>query len=676
VNILVTPDFGRSDAWDFSFATKFLLAGALREGHLPLWTRLIGGGFPLVGEGQIGAFFLPNLLAFGLLPAALAYNLTLLFALLTAASGMYVFVRRLRLGRLASLFAAISFALSGIFIPQLTHHTLIQGISLLPWIMVATTLLIEKFSWRRVVLWSVLVSQQIFTGFPQAVFITLLFAFGWTLWHKKYFLLLGPFLLALALGAVQLLPSYEFLTQSNAEGGFSASDATYFSYPPKHLQTFIQPFLLGNPAVGTYPHFSQFDGSIFWENTGFFGTIGLLLAVAGAALAITKRMRVHQFFLWSAAAGLLFMMGTHSPLYVIFSFWPFTLFRVPSRFLWVFVFSLIPLAAYALQRLLSQKSVWKTFAYVLIAANCIQLVYVWSGYHAWGDEKAWFTAPAIAAFLPPGARIHTVGATVAHNRTFLVNGWKDMTKYFRLRGALAPDGNVIWGVASADVYAGRQLRRQGIFGALLTTGVQTDEHVATISATGTQLMQIAGVTHVISALPLASPVGEQQLGDGDITLHKLPNPGLRTYIAEAIRKADTVTEASRILTSGDFLPGSSVLLSANDAAGHEPATGSAKLVSETDTSVVISTMTQGEGVLVLADTYYPGWRAFVDEVPTRIFPANIYQRAVIVPGGVHTITFRYQPESLALGTGISITALILTAYLAVSRRPFARFRIG
>lgn len=55
------------------------------------------------------------------------------------------------------------------------------------------------------------------------------------------------------------------------------------------------------------------------------------------------------------------------------------------------------------------------------------------------------------------------------------------------------------------------------------------------------------------------------------------------------------------------------------------------------------------GVLVLSDTYYPGWKVTVDGRPSRLLRANYALRGVYLPGGNHRVVFRFAPASLRLG---------------------------
>jgi hypothetical protein len=71
--------------------------------------------------------------------------------------------------------------------------------------------------------------------------------------------------------------------------------------------------------------------------------------------------------------------------------------------------------------------------------------------------------------------------------------------------------------------------------------------------------------------------------------------------------------------------------------------------------------------LFLADTYDPSWRAYVDGQARPVRLANAMFRAVAVPAGTHTVTFRYEPWPLAWGAAISLlTGLGVLAACAVA----------
>ena len=55
------------------------------------------------------------------------------------------------------------------------------------------------------------------------------------------------------------------------------------------------------------------------------------------------------------------------------------------------------------------------------------------------------------------------------------------------------------------------------------------------------------------------------------------------------------------------------------------------------------------GLVVLTDTFYPGWQADVDGAPTPIVRANYFARGVFVDRGTHHIVFRYRPNSHRAG---------------------------
>jgi hypothetical protein len=79
--------------------------------------------------------------------------------------------------------------------------------------------------------------------------------------------------------------------------------------------------------------------------------------------------------------------------------------------------------------------------------------------------------------------------------------------------------------------------------------------------------------------------------------------------------------------------------------------------------IKIRVETEKWGYLVLADTYYPGWRVFVNGKKSEIMKANYIMRAVTVPPGINEVVFRFDPFSFKVGMWTSIITFFLCAII-------------
>ena len=68
-----------------------------------------------------------------------------------------------------------------------------------------------------------------------------------------------------------------------------------------------------------------------------------------------------------------------------------------------------------------------------------------------------------------------------------------------------------------------------------------------------------------------------------------------------------------------------------------------QVVSYQPEQIELDVTLDAPGVLVLADTWYPGWQATVDGVPAALLRANYLFRAVLLPAGQHRVQFDYRP---------------------------------
>lgn len=96
----------------------------------------------------------------------------------------------------------------------------------------------------------------------------------------------------------------------------------------------------------------------------------------------------------------------------------------------------------------------------------------------------------------------------------------------------------------------------------------------------------------------------------------------------------------------------------------------AMLTQDQATALRVEAEAISDGLLVLTDTHYPGWRAWVYSIEQPIARANYLFRGVRLPKGRHTIEFRYEPLSFQLGLLIAGA----TVALALAGRGVQRLR--
>lgn len=87
--------------------------------------------------------------------------------------------------------------------------------------------------------------------------------------------------------------------------------------------------------------------------------------------------------------------------------------------------------------------------------------------------------------------------------------------------------------------------------------------------------------------------------------------------------------------------------------------GNVALVQESPTELTFRVDSPVNSLLLLTDTHYPGWTAFIDTEPAVILRANVAFRAVAVPAGEHVVRFRFVHPSLRIGLVTTVSAFVV-----------------
>ena len=702
--ILSTPDYGRSDVWHFNYPIKDFLNQSLKNHQLPLWNKYLGCGQPIFAEGQIGTFFIPNLILFFLFPTHIAFNLGLCLIVFLAGIGTYLYCKAIKLDNTVSLFGAIIFGFGGFLIVHFIHFSLAQAVSLFPFLFFLSHRLLTKKKLIYTLPLAFTLSQQIFTGFPQVTFISL---FGLSLYFlfftlpkdrknfKKIssyqwrlpFLLSSSILLGFLLSAVQLLPSYELKNLSGRKNDLSFEVATQYPYPLKNFISLVFPYFFGNPAKGTFPLDQITQAGLFWENTAYLGTISLFLFFLGIFF-VKKRLK--NFYLLLFIISILLVPGKYSPVYVLFFLKPFNIFRIPSRFLLLTSWSITILACLALQNL--KTHVNKNFGQfktkillaIILSLSSVQLFLFAKGYNAYVNLSDWQTIPETKKFLNKEEdRVYSLMGTKPWNEIFYKNGWQEINPYLHLRNNLDVNLSSYYKVPHVSAYMGLRTLKTQIILTALKEGELLQKETITLNPGALKLLSLLNTKYLLSPYNIENSdltkVFETETEKPTYKIYQNDAALPRIYLVKESKKISTLADFFKTLQEENFNPQQTVLLEKDFSSPELENVTSAswqsndfdssqiKILKDTHTELTLKVDPPQNAFLVVTDTYYPDWQASVDGKPQEIFVANFNQRAIFLKKGNHLVEFKFSPASFKYGAIISVTTFLIIIFLILAR---------
>ncbi|MEX1247348.1 MAG: YfhO family protein [Anaerolineales bacterium] len=700
----------------------------IQAGEWPLWNPMVGMGAPLLANYQSALLYPPTWIYFGLaalggLPL-MAWGQAIVVALHLAWAGwgMGLLIERLGKSALAQTVGGLAFSLSGYLVARAHFLSINASVAWLPWILLASFQLArEPRRTRNILILAMVLAMQWLAGHAQIAWYTLLLALAWTaFWawrwdrgHQVWRAALGfaaAGLLAFALSAAQLIPTAEYLLNSQRGAQVDFSQAATYSFWPWRVINAFAPNFFGNPAQGNYWGYGN-----YWEDAIYIGILPLLLAIAALwRIRRGDKERPLRIFLGLVIAlSFLLALGNNLPLFkLLFQNIPsFSLFQGPTRFTIWLVFALALLAAYnvdAWRRPKGRALYWSrlaaaaaagivieagialwlqsrdgisgldTFAWASLSMGVFLLGTALLNLHAprskgraaprWG----WFLAILIAVDLlyagwglNPGTGLdlyrddQSVASEaedkVSEGRLYMFADDEQDLKYGQLfhfdtfystrpinvRTSLLPNIGILDGIRSANNFDPLvPSRYQAWIELLQRLPTKGQGH----------MLQRMGVTWV-------TPDG---IGDW-ANLHDSPWQAPRARWGYCSHVVDNVGEALDYVSSETYEATYMVIERVDGAADRmcdlpSRSVSSAAIVEESANRVAISVDSRRGGWLVVADTWYPGWRAFASGEEITIFPADGLFRAVYLERGEYVLEFVYLPVSFTIGSAISVLA--------------------
>jgi len=334
---------------------------------------------------------------------------------------------------------------------------------------------------------------------------------------------------------------------------------------------------------------------------------------------------------------------------------------------------------------------WKVWTKVLLILFLTTDLFGNMGFYGKEETSNYFQKTRILEMISSDKgnfRTVSTGKTIAADTPVLVAGANSLTI---LKEKHHPSMNLlyslhdVWGV---DVI--RLRRVDDLYKAFTTTP----------SIYATQFINLYGVKYIVSVTPLE---GNHQLEliyarleglqgkrsdllkENTIKLYRVRNPLPRAWLVKDFKVMDSRAILSTMI-SKEFHPNTEALLEEEPIQfrnaecktrnrkflslgdGKNPQSeirnpnsfnrppNKVEFISESNNRLHLKVRATENLLLVLSDTYYPGWKAFVNGKEVKIYRADYNFRAIPLEAGEHEIKFIYDPVSFKIGAGVSLLA--------------------
>jgi hypothetical protein len=162
----------------------------------------------------------------------------------------------------------------------------------------------------------------------------------------------------------------------------------------------------------------------------------------------------------------------------------------------------------------------------------------------------------------------------------------------------------------------------------------------------------------------------------EVNIYENPRAFPRTFIAHGVEYTNSYREAHALVKKLGLDLRHTAILEESLPTGykgesHVTGRSSALIKQYGPNKVTIEAHVDSPGVLVLSDLYYPGWKAYVDGTPVKLYRVDGIIRGVLVQEGEHMVEFRYSPSSLKYGLiAFSLSMVVCGGCLITGHKQF------
>jgi hypothetical protein len=668
---------------------RFFFARCLADGSNPSWFPDLFCGVYLQGDGQVGMYHPLHRFLYTFLPFEQAFNFELFITYPMMLLGTYLFLRRWAVTRGAAVFGAMLFTFSGFNLLHFMHMHCIAIIAQMPWLLVAVDMSIRGSAQERLFgnfLVTLLTASQILLGHMQFVWFSSLAEFSYVLFLVRSWRLATVLSLALAkvlglvVASVQLIPSAEsFLASQRNVATYSPS---MLSLPPANLIQLVAPYAFKGRIV-------MLPGEANTQEYGIYcGAVTLTLFVWAVAAGF-RRGRADSLSKWSfvlALVALVLTLGVYGGLYPMLSKLPFVgWFRAPCRYIVLAQFAMSVTCAVAFSRLSSGERGGRGLFLVslpvlavaaLAAIGLLPLVptlrndflmgYAATGALAWAGPLLFLLAAILVIVAARGSTwaLGTLILFAAVDQAFyglsFVKSWPVQTLE-ELAGTVRVPGHPA--EQRIDIHPTTD-DVATLSGHKLVWGFVGLVPAKTLDYTDPTVLRLASAAYRI--VKHDAPAGAAS-EPGGLTLERIDNPLPRARLV-----SDCVVQKGQVSLEGINVDTTAVV---SDAAETDArASGSVTVLADAPGRMSLSTECTGRQLLVVSESYHPGWKATIDGAPSRVLRAYGDFIAIGVPMGTHRVDLVFDPDSLRRAGRLSVAGLATACLWCLLASVSLRFR--
>lgn len=698
---------------------KKLSIDIVRSWELPLWNPYNFSGSPLAANLQSSVFY-PFNLFYLFLPQAWGWTITVFIAPLLSCLFLFMYLRKIGMGKIGCVFSAISFSFSLFMSVFLEYNTIFHVIVWLPAALFLIESIIYKPSFLNSFFFVIVLVLSLFAGHLQLFFLIIGFIFIYIIFryfsfkkHRRLFFIFFLILMSFAVSAIQLLPTFELLNLSARVSQNYQFLIEKLLLSPQQFILFLSPDFFGNPTTHNYLLPDSYPG-----NAVYLGLLPLIFAAF--SIFYIKKNNFVKFFIFISLILLAFL--TRNPFSELFYKLNIPLLSTssPSNSIFLLSFCLAILAGFGIEELnkKSNKKLYillgffwvlftlvffllqkhqiignqrnfiysigilmlfsltlfldkfikkrEIFLFIIIFVTVLDLFYFFNKFNPFVSSKLVFPKALVFTFLEKTSGINRIWGYGTANIE------SNFHTYYKL---FSPDGyDPLYPRRYGEFMQGS---RNGKIIKDFTNSTRSDavivpgfgERDLLDNLNRLKVLDILGTKYILDRIENNST--ENTFPADRFTMIYNSNGWRifenkkalsRFFLADNYIVFKNNREFENKFFSKDFDNGKSLLLEESipyKLQKQSNEDSNAKLVSYSSSKISLTVFSTVPKLLFLSDTYYPGWKAYVDNKETKIYRADYAFRAIFVPKGLHNVRFLYKPESFYLGGKISIISLAL-----------------